>query len=209
VRGRVRCHGGMLSVPTWLVLALLGWLGAVVWICAILTAAKRGAGPDDPPSPLPLATLDRLVWDVRAELAVDQVLIVVCDEHAPGGAVVVAGAGVPASLLGAVLTPEDSVAAAVAESGRDALAAGHGALDRPRGRDGAVGDAAAIALAVPLGAVAVARLDAARPLMPADLVRLRTLVRRQSSRFARAAPRLPAARADAAGANANGAPRPV
>jgi hypothetical protein len=196
-----------LSVPTWLVLALLGWLGAVVWICAILTAAKRAAGPDDPPSPLPLATLDRLAWHVRAELAVEQVLIVVCDEHAPGRAVVVAGAGVSASLLGSVLTPEDSLAAAVADSGRDALAAGHGPLDRPRGRDGAVGDAAAVALAVPLGAVAVARLDPASPLTPADLVRLRALLRRQSSRFARPAPLLHAARADAAGANANGVPR--
>jgi hypothetical protein len=136
-----------LSVPTWLVFALLGWLGAVVWICAVLTAAKRAAGPDDPPSPVPLAALDRLVWQIRAELAVDQVLIVVCDERAPGRAVAVAGAGVPASLLGASLGPEDNLAAAVADSGRDALAAGHGPLDRPRGRERAVGDAAAVALA--------------------------------------------------------------
>jgi hypothetical protein len=196
-----------LSVPTWLVFALLGWVAAVVWICAILTAAKRAAGPDDPPSPLPLATLDRLAWQVRAELAVDQVLIVVCDERAPGRAVVAAGAGVPASLLGASLRPEDSLAAAVADSGRDALAAGHGPLDRPRRRERAVGDAAAVALAVPPGAVAVARLDPASPLTPADLARLRALLRRQSSRFPRTASPLRAARADAAGATPQSMPR--
>lgn len=176
-----------MSVPTWVVFAVLGWLVAVMCICGLLTAAKRGAGPDDPVAPLPLATLDRLAWRLRSELAVDQVLIVVCDEHAPGRAVVIAGAGVPASLLGAAFTPQDSVAAAVADSGHDALATGHGPLDRAcsstRG-----GDAAAVALAVPLGAVAVARLDPANPLTHADLVRLRALLRRKSSRFARTTP---------------------
>src|SRR4051794_34087105 len=172
------------------------------------TTAKRAAAPDDPPAPVPLATLDRLVWQLRAALAVDQVQIVVRDKRAPRRAVVLAGAGVPGSLLGAVLDPAESVAAAVADSRRDALAAGHGPLDRSRRRDGAaIGDAAAVALAAPDGAIAVARLDPGSPLTPADLTRLRALLRLHSSRFARSAPLVPAARARRPGAIRNGLPR--
>jgi hypothetical protein len=183
------------SVST-VLLALLVWLGALVFICALLTAAKRGAGPDDPPQPVAIAALDRLVWQVRSELAVEQVLIVACDEHGRDGAVVVAGAGVSASLLGVRFTGEESVAARVAGSGRDVLAAGHGRLDRPRGRTPAMGDAAAVALSFPDGAIAIARLDPARPLTPADLLRLRAVVRRERARFPHMSRALRAARAE-------------
>jgi len=166
------------SVPTWLAIVFLGWMLAVVWVCAILAAAKRAQAPEVPP----LAMLDRLVSDVRADLAVEQVLIVVCDDGASPGAVAVAGAGVPGSTLGATIMPQDSVAAAVAGSGRDALAAGHGPLDRRHARANVAASAGAVALAVPRGAIAIARLDPANPVRPADLARLRTLVRRGSLR---------------------------
>lgn len=177
------------DVPGWLEFALIGWVVAVALICAILTAAKRAdvaAGVEPPPARLPLVTLERLAQELRVELAVDQVLIVVCEKGAPGRAVAVAGAGVSASVLGASLATRDSVAAAVAVSGMDALVAGHGSLDGTRAGDDAVGDAAAVALALPAGAIAVARLDAARPLTPADALRLRALLRRRASRFRRA-----------------------
>jgi len=178
------------SVPGWLALALVAWLVAVVFICAILTAAKRAdaaaaAQAAPVPPPLPLATLERLARDVRRELAVNQVLIVVRDERAPGRAVAVAGAGVSPSVLGTSLLPRDSVAAAVADSGQSAIAAGHGPLDRLRAGDDPAGDAAAVALAVPAGALAVARLDPAQPLTSVDLQRLRALLRRRGSRFRR------------------------
>src|SRR4051794_17797609 len=91
-------------------LASLVWLGALVFICALLTAAKRWAGPDDSPQPVAIATLDRLVWQVRSELGVEQVLIVACDEQREG-AVVLAAAGVSASLLGVRFTRAESLAA--------------------------------------------------------------------------------------------------
>jgi hypothetical protein len=96
--------------------------------------------------------------------------------------------------------PEDSLAAAVADSGRDALAAGHGPLDRPRGREDAVGDAAAVALAVPLGR---GRGRPAHPLTLADLLRLRALLRRQSSRSQRSATPRRAAREPTTRTNPN------
>jgi hypothetical protein len=194
-----------MSISTWLVV-LLAWLGAVVFVCTLLTAAKRSAGPDDPPRPVPLAALDSLVWQVRSELAVEQVVIVARDDDARGGAVVVAGAGVSASLLGVRYTTEQSLAAAVAVSGRDALAAGHGRLDRDVGERGP-GDAAAVALAYPDGAIAVARLDPERPLTPADLALLRAVVSRESARFPQMRRALRAARANAVAVNPDGLPR--
>lgn len=176
-------------MPGWLEFALIGWVVAVAFICMILTAAKRAdvaAGVEPPPPTLPLLTLERLAHELRAELAVDQVLIVVCDEAEPGRAVAIAGAGVSASVLGASLAPHDSVAAAVAISGQDALEAGHGSLDATRAGDRPLGDVAAVALALPRGAIAIARFDAARPLTQADALRLRALLRRRASRFRRA-----------------------
>jgi hypothetical protein len=144
---------------------------------------------------------------VRSELAVEQVVIVACDEHPRADAVVVAGAGVSASLLGARLTCEQSVAAAVADSGRDALAAGHGRLDAPEASGRGEGDAAAVALCRPHGAIAIARLDPDRPLSPADLARLRAVVTSESSRFPHLGRAVRAARADVGAVNPDSLPR--
>lgn len=62
------------------------------------------------------------------------------------------------------------------------LVAGHGPLDEPLAGDLA-GDADAVSLAVPAGAVAVARVNGELPLTPVDLRRLRVLLRRRQSRF--------------------------
>ena len=193
-----------MSISTWLVV-LLAWLGAVVFICALLTAAKRAAGPDDPPRPVPLAALDSLVWQVRSELAVEQVVIVARDDDARGGAVVVAGA----VLLGvAAGRPAHKRAEPRRGSRRERTRrARRGARPpRPR-RPRAPGDAAAVALAYPDGAIAVARLDPERPLTPADLALLRAVVSRESARFPHMRRALRAARAHAVAVNPDGVPR--
>jgi uncharacterized protein YkwD len=179
----------------WIAAAMLGWLLLAVWTIALLAAAKRGdaaiqahtgrradaaGGPAVAEStvavrPPPAGVLDALARAVREELAVDQVLIVVRDEYASPRAVAVAVAGLPAGLLGRSLGPRDSLAAAVALSGHAVIAPDHGPLTQPGSP--AAGDAAAVPLSAPAGAIAIARLRGGG-LTADDLQRLRAVLRR-------------------------------
>src|SRR4051794_13854391 len=178
----------------WIAAAVLGWLLLVVWTIALLAAAKRGdaamaahtgrradvaGGPAVAEStvavrPPPAGVLDALARAVREELAVDQVLIVVRDQRAPQRAVAVAVAGLPVGLLGRSLGPRESLAAAVALSGHAVIAPDHGPLTHPGST--AAGDAAAVPLSAPAGAIAIARLGGGGRLTADDLQRLRALM---------------------------------
>src|SRR3954452_16268891 len=180
----------------WIAAAVLGWLVIAAWTIALLTAAKRrdaaieahaGRGPDVSGGPAvarstvaarqtSAVVLDALARAVRNEFAVDQVLIVVRDQRASQRAVAVAVAGLPAGLLGCSLGPRDSLAAAVALSGHAVIAPDHGPLTQPGSP--AAGDAAAVALSAPAGAIAIARLWGGGRLTADDLQRLRAIVRR-------------------------------
>src|SRR3954447_22500578 len=181
---------------SWIAAAVVGWLLLVVWTIAVLSAAKCGdaameaytgrragvaGGPAVAESAVPVrqpsaGVLDALARAVRAELAVDQVLIVIRDERAPQCALAVAMAGLPAGVLGRSLGPRDSLAAAVALSGHAVIAPDHGPLSRPGSP--AAGDAAAVPLSAPAGAIAIARLGRGGRLAADDLQRLRAVVRR-------------------------------
>jgi len=181
---------------SWIAAAVVGWLLLVVWTIAVLNAAKRGdaameahtrrpADVTGEPAvaesavavrPPPAVVLDALARTVREELAVDQVLIVIRDERAPQRAVAVAVAGLPAGVLARSLGPRDSLAAAVALSGHAVIAPDHGPLTQPGSP--AAGDAAAVPLSAPPGAIAIARLRGGGRLTADDLQRLRAIARR-------------------------------
>jgi hypothetical protein len=177
-----------------IVVGVLAWLVIALFVMALLTAAKRDdaaaaaayermteAGvprPTPPDAPVQRsAALDGLARTVRQELAVDQVIIVAAAERGPSRMVVAAAAGMPPEVVGERVSPRESIAAAVAVSGHAVIAPDHGPLDRPAGAAG--GDAVALPLPIPSGAIAVARFGRDRPLTADDLGRLREILLRQ------------------------------
>jgi hypothetical protein len=181
----------------WIVAGAIAWLVITIFVIAILTAAKRGeiaaqaerararaASPGAVAArrssasrrPWP-AELDRVAQHVRHELSVDQVMIVARDERAWQRAVAVAVAGMPTSVLDRSLGAHESLAAAVALTGHAVIAPDHGSLAAPG--VGAPGDAAAVPLGSPPGAIAIARLGRGQRLTADDLRRLRAVVRRE------------------------------
>jgi hypothetical protein len=94
----------------------------------------------------------------------------------PLASVAVAAVGVREGLVGTSLGPRESIAAAVALTGHAVIAPEQAPLDGSTAPTG--GDAAAVPLAEPGGAVAVARLGAGQRLTVDDLRRLRAILRR-------------------------------
>jgi hypothetical protein len=185
-------------VLVWFALAAILWLLVAAGAIALLTIAKRAETVAEAdfrryreraakaPAPPARPELDRLAEAVRRELAVDQVLVVTRERLPPSACIAVAAAGFRTPVVGRVLTPRESVAAAVALSGYALIAPDQAPLDGPAAAS--AGDAAAVPLGAEGAAVAIARLGAGQRLTLDDLRRLRAVIRRFGAAYADAPP---------------------